>query len=63
MNTKQYFVYILTNKWNILLYPGITSNLIKRLYKHKQKFVSGFTKNITLINWFTVKFLIHRMRR
>ena len=41
---KQYYVYILTNKNNNVLYAGITSNLIKRIYEHKNKLVDGFTK-------------------
>ena len=41
---KQYFVYILTNKHNIVLYTGITNNLSKRIYEHKTKAVAGFTK-------------------
>jgi|SRR3989338_9143165 len=41
---KQYYVYILTNKNNNVLYAGITSNLIKRIYEHKNKLADGFTK-------------------
>jgi len=42
--TKQYFVYILMNKRNTVLYIGITSNLIKRVWEHKNKLVKGFTE-------------------
>jgi putative endonuclease len=41
---KQYYVYILTNKNNRVLYTGVTNDLKKRVYEHKEKFVNGFTK-------------------
>lgn len=37
-------VYILTNKPNGTLYIGMTNNLKRRVYEHKQKLVDGFTK-------------------
>ena len=45
---KQGYVYILTNKPRGTLYIGITSNLIKRIYQHKEKLVSGFTQKYEL---------------
>ena len=38
-----YYVYILTNSTNRVLYTGVTNNLEKRLYEHKTKAVNGFT--------------------
>ena len=45
---KQYYVYILTNKTNKVLYIGITNNLVRRMYEHKNKLVEGFTKKYNL---------------
>ena len=45
---KQGYVYILTNKPRGTLYIGVTSDLIKRIYQHKEKLVSGFTQKYEL---------------
>ena len=37
------YVYFLTNKNNTVIYIGITSNLLKRVYQHKTKAYKGFT--------------------
>jgi len=41
---KQPAVYILTNSRNGTLYTGVTSNLEKRIWEHKNNFVEGFSK-------------------
>ena len=41
---NQYYVYILFNKRNSTLYVGVTSNLLKRIWEHKNKVVEGFTQ-------------------
>lgn len=40
----QYYVYILASKKNGTLYTGVTSNLIKRVYEHKNDMAAGFTQ-------------------
>ncbi len=40
---KQYYIYILSNFTKTVLYAGVTDNLVKRVYQHKQKLVDGFT--------------------
>jgi len=40
----QYFVYILTNKNNTVLYTGVTRNLKMRVFEHKERWIEGFTK-------------------
>ena len=53
---KQYCVYIMTNNYNKVLYTGITSNLKRRVYEHKEKLVDGFTKryNITKLVYYEI---------
>jgi putative endonuclease len=45
---NQYFVYITTNKYNTVLYTGITNNLTRRIYEHKEKLIKGFTKRYNI---------------
>jgi len=53
MDRKGY-VYIIFNKRNGTLYVGVTSNLVKRIYEHKNKLVEGFSKkyNITKLGYY-----------
>jgi putative endonuclease len=48
MNQKQYCVYIMTNKINTVFYTGVSGNLQKRIYQHKNKLVDGFTKKYNI---------------
>ncbi|MDB5655355.1 MAG: Excinuclease subunit domain protein, partial [Tardiphaga sp.] len=53
---KSYYVYILASRRDGAIYVGITSDLVKRVYEHRGKFVPGFTSryNITRLVWFEV---------
>ena len=53
---RQPCVYILASKQNGTLYTGVTSNLIKRVWEHKQHAVPGFTKKYNVIHlvWYEV---------
>ena len=43
MKQKQYYVYLLTNAKNNVIYTGVTSDLVKRVFEHKNKTIKGFT--------------------
>ena len=51
---KMGYVYIMTNPQNEVLYVGVTSDLIKRVWEHKNHVVDGFTKkyNITKLVYY-----------
>ena len=56
MNEKQPAVYILSSKNNGTLYTGVTSNLIKRVWQHKNNVVEGFTKKHSIhdLVWYEI---------
>jgi putative endonuclease len=43
MVVKCGYIYLLINKTNTVIYTGVTNNLQKRVYEHKQNLVEGFT--------------------
>ena len=47
-NAPMAFIYILTNATNSVLYIGVTNNLIRRVYEHRTKVVTGFTERYHL---------------
>ena len=53
MPRDRYFVYIMTSV-SRTLYPGVTNNLVRRVYEHKNKIIPGFTSryNITELVYF-----------
>ncbi len=52
----QYYVYIMTNKKNAVFYTGVTNDLKRRVYQHKEKIIAGFTKkyNINKLVYFDI---------
>ncbi len=47
-NEKYYYVYIMSNWSNLVLYVGMTNNLHRRVYEHKNKQNNGFTKKYNI---------------
>jgi len=51
---KEFYVYILCNKRNGTLYTGVTSDLLKRVYEHRDNLIDRFTQkyNIYRLVWY-----------
>lgn len=47
MGTRDYYVYLLTNRSGTL-YTGVTNDIQRRLYEHRNKLVEGFTKKYNI---------------
>ncbi|RCJ18295.1 excinuclease ABC subunit C [Nostoc minutum NIES-26] len=54
--SQQYYLYIMTNNYNTVVYTGVTNNLQRRVYEHKEKIIEGFTKkyNITKLVYYEI---------
>ncbi len=50
----QYWVYMMSNRWNTVLYKGVSNSLERRVWQHKNGTVAGFTKkyNCTKLVYF-----------
>ncbi len=55
MGSRDYYVYLLTNRSGTL-YTGVTNDIQRRMYEHKNKLVKGFTKryNIDMLVYYEV---------
>jgi putative endonuclease len=49
MKGQHYYVYIMTNKRNTVLYTGVTNNLARRVHEHREKLAEGFTKRYNVV--------------
>ncbi|OGG16052.1 hypothetical protein A3D77_01925 [Candidatus Gottesmanbacteria bacterium RIFCSPHIGHO2_02_FULL_39_11] len=56
MTEKQFCIYILASKYRGTLYIGVTSNIIRRIFEHKNHLVEGFTNtyNVNRLVYFEV---------
>lgn len=53
---KQYYVYMMTNERDTVIYTGVTNDLKRRVFEHKEKLAKGFTKkyNVTKLVYYEV---------
>jgi putative endonuclease len=49
-----FYIYLLTNQNNKVMYVGVTNNLVRRVYEHKTKQIQGFTEkyNVNKLGYF-----------
>jgi len=49
VKTNHYFIYIMTNPSNRVLYTGVTNNLARRVFEHREKRTPGFTQKYNVV--------------
>lgn len=49
MKTYGGYVYLMTNKYDTVIYTGVTANLQRRVHEHKEGLVDGFTKKYSIV--------------
>jgi putative endonuclease len=53
MHERTYYVYLMTNWNNSIMYVGVINDLARRIYEYKIKAVKGFTEKYNSISWYT----------
>ena len=48
VQARNYYIYIMTNQGNRVLYTGVTNDLKRRAYEHREKLVGGFTRRYSI---------------
>ena len=46
---QHFFIYLITNPNNKVIYTGMRNNLVRRVHEHKEKFIEGFTKKYNVV--------------
>lgn len=59
MEKKIPCVYLITNKHNTVFYVGVTNNLLRRIWEHREKLVDGFSKQYNLDRLVYYEFFDH----
>jgi putative endonuclease len=56
MQEQSFYIYLMSNPDRTVLYTGVTRNLVKRVWQHKQKLADGFTKkyNVTDLVYYEI---------
>ncbi len=56
MKITLYYIYILANKYNNVIYVGVTNDLVRRVFEHKEKLRNGFTEkyNVDKLVYFEI---------
>ena len=56
MQEQHFYIYLMSNPGRTVLYTGVTRNLVKRVWQHKEKVADGFTKkyNVTDLVYYEI---------
>ena len=56
MELRQYYVYMMTNFNNAVIYTGVTNDIVRRVYEHRNKLIKSFASkyNVTKLIYFEI---------